>query len=220
VVDNDTNSASGSWLVPSKNCRDRSDSLPAPKVPLVFTFWGESPIFHPPAAVAFLELGVAAKDSPNIASVLRHLQGLVPHSPVPADLSETVSGAGMDTQRLLVASWSLDALKAPNGAVEHCDDKIASPLMVTKAGIARLWRRGPLEGPLLMAGEAKRLATAPLEAVPQAFAAAVAGAIQLQRLGFSTAEAWVPFHTYNGMLEQHGVAYVLENGLPGARPSL
>jgi hypothetical protein len=214
VLDSDTCSASASLLAPSKNSRD-FDALPAPKVPLVFSFWGESPIFYPPAAIAFLELvAAAAKDLPTIRSVLCHLQGLVPHSPVPADVHEDVPKASMDIQRLLIASWSHDALKAPNGVAEHCDDKIASALLVTKPDIARVWRCGLLEGPLLMAGEAKRLHTSPLEAVPQAFVAAAAGAIQLQRLGLSPAEAWVPFHTYNGLLEQHGVAYVLENGLP------
>jgi hypothetical protein len=52
--------------------------------------------------------------------------------------------------------------------------------------------------------------------VPQALVAAFSAAVDLRAKGLPAAQCVVPFLSSNGLLEQHGVAYLLEPNLPCA----
>ena len=64
--------------------------------------------------------------------------------------------------------------------------------------------------------ELKNSSYSPLNGVPQALVAAFSAAVDLRAKGLPAAECVVPFLSSNGVLEQHGVAYLLEPNLPCA----
>ena len=64
------------------------------------------------------------------------------------------------------------------------------------------------------AAELKTNYFSPLNGVPQALVAAFSAAVDLRAKGLPAEQCIVPFLSNNGALEQHGVAYLLEQNLP------
>ena len=67
---------------------------------------------------------------------------------------------------------------------------------------------------VLAGGEAKNTETSITVAHAQAAMVAATGAVSLHKLGLGVEDCVVPFISFTGTHEQHGAAYVLENGLP------
>jgi hypothetical protein len=69
---------------------------------------------------------------------------------------------------------------------------------------------------IVAVGEIKSTLYNPLDGAPQALVAAFSAAADLLAKGLPAAQCVVPFVTYTGALEQHGVAYLLEPCFPCA----
>ena len=72
------------------------------------------------------------------------------------------------------------------------------------------------ETAVVAVAELKNSHFSPLNGVPQALVAAFSAVVDLRAKGLPVAQCVVPFLSSNGLLEQHGAAYLLEPSLPCA----
>lgn len=189
----------------------RKDGQIKPPLDIIYGFLTESPLFLPPLAADYLAKldQFTPKERAAIPQIAHYLWCSVPFAPIMSDLPEDLADSPRDVQRLLVSSWISSQLAPPAGTVRRHGQLLPSALCPIKPDFAIVHHSPTV---ILAAAEAKPASAAPLEAMPQAFLAAASGAMALHHLLGSPST--VPFHTYNGYLEQHGLAYTLSNGLP------
>ena len=117
-----------------------------------------------------------------------------------------------------VRRWWPDIINGAMTSTNERPEKFPLPLLIAKSSRVDYLRKLVFKGApyVLAVAELKSTLYHPVDGVPQALVSAFSAAADLRAKGLPLGDCVVPFITHTGVLEQHGVAYLLEPCLPCA----
>jgi hypothetical protein len=170
----------------------------------------EAPLYQPPSVVTYLAHDANVSVA-SVAAMVAHLEDHLPLSLTPCERAETgIVDALLHNAMHMAVQAAVPAAGVWFGSIPN-----SAPIRPPLAGGAPDWCARWNEGTNFLAvGEVKGTYSSVHGAMAQAGVTAMAGAHALLAMGLPPAACVVPFFAGNGLEEKHGLAYVLDNGLP------